>query len=266
MTLVVLLLWADVISLFFCSVWRPRCPSRVRQDTVWGSWPWAAAPWYLRGQSRASCLSNNQMLHHLHNLRYIVLSCADDLSVAWIQWHCHINLENLKNKPKVTEKNLVWYVTYHLFQLQKTEAVLLVVRWLWCALTEIMKLWLRLPFSLSSFFRLPPLSVCFLLTLCLILPLGISSTAYRWASAADSRWWPRWAKAALPREESGCSIPLQTETQTVGQFPGEEGWGALQPECLAVGEWAQSGWAGMKRGLWEACVNVSHWLHLVERL
>lgn len=145
-------------------------------------------------------------------------------------------------------------MTCHLFQLQKTGAVLLVVRWLWCALTEIMKLWLKLPFSLSSFFRLPRLSVCFLLTLCLILPLGISSTAYRWASAADSRWWPRWAKAALPREESGRSIPLQTETQTVGQFPGEEGWGALQPERLAVGEWAQSGWAGMKRG---PCVSLT---------
>lgn len=92
------------------------------------------------------------------------------------------------------------------------------------------------------FFRSPPLSLCFLLTLYPVLPLGISSTAYRWASAADGRRWPRWAKAAFPWEESGRCIALQTETQTVGQLPREEGWGALQPERLIVCEWAWSGW------------------------
>lgn len=132
-------------------------------------------------------------------------------------------------------------------------AVLLVVRWLWCALTKMMKLWLKLPFSFSSCFRSPP--GCWFPSQP-FPPLGISSAAYRWASAADSRRWPRWAKATLPREESGCGIALQTETQTVGQFPREEGWGAQHPECLTVGEWAWSGWAEMKCGLWKACVTV----------
>lgn len=65
-----LLLWADVILLFSRSAWRLRCPSRARQDTAWESWVWAVAPWCLRGRNRASYLSSNQTLHHLHNLRY----------------------------------------------------------------------------------------------------------------------------------------------------------------------------------------------------
>lgn len=105
----------------------------------------------------------------------------------------------------------------------------------------------------------PPLSVCFLLTLSSVLPLGISSTAYRWASAADGRRWPRWAKAAFPWEESGCSITLQAETQTVGQFPGEEGWGALHLERLTVGKWAWSGWAGRKRPVGGLILTASTW-------
>lgn len=118
-----------------------------------------------------------------------------------------------------------------------------------------MKLWLKLPFSFSSFSHSVCLSVSFS-PFALALPVGISSTAYRWASAADSRRWPRWAKAALPREESGCGVALQTETQTVGQLPREESWGAQHHECLTVGEWAWNRWAGMKCGLRVASVSV----------
>lgn len=128
------------------------------------------------------------------------------------------------------------------------------MRQLWCALTKIMELWLKLPFSFSSFFCTHPLSCLFPSN---PLPsLGISSATYGWASAADSRRWPRRAKAALPREESSCCVALQTETQTLGQFPREEGWGAQHPERLAVGEWAWSGRMGMKCDVWEACLSM----------
>lgn len=65
-------MWPDMM-LFSCSVWRLHCPSRAHLDTVWESWPWAAVPWYLRGQNRASCSSSTLMLHHLHNLRCSVV-------------------------------------------------------------------------------------------------------------------------------------------------------------------------------------------------
>lgn len=120
-----------------------------------------------------------------------------------------------------------------------------------------MKLWLKLPFSVSSVLRSPPcLYIYFLLTLPPVLPQGISSTAYRWAATADNRRRPRWEKAALPREESGCSVTLQTETQSVGQLPREEGWGAQQHERLTVCKWAWSGLAGMKCALWKVGVSV----------
>ena len=140
-------------------------------------------------------------------------------------------------------------MAYPLFQ--KMGVVLPVLWWLCPALTKMMKLWFKLPFSFLSCFRFSPVC-CFLSH----PPLGITRTAYRWAAAANGRRWPRWSKAALPREESGRGVALQTETQTVGQLPGEEGWGALQHERLTVGEWAWSGWPERKCGLWEACVSV----------
>lgn len=84
---------------------------------------------------------------------------------------------------------------------------------------------------------------------------GISSTAYRWASTADDRRWPRRTKAAFPREEPGGSIPLQTETQTVGQLPREESRGAQHFERLTVGEWASSGWM-LLMGLLTTCKSL----------
>lgn len=160
-------------------------------------------------------------------------------------------MEINKKLQNIIKLNHAENMTYHLLQLQKWGALLVLVKWLWCCdwHNETMsKLTLSLIFlQLPS----PPLPVCFLLTLSSVLPLGISSTAYRWASTADAWWWPRRAEAALPREESGCGIAMQTETQAVGQFSWEEGWGAVHSECLAVGEWAWNGWVG--GSVWIKC-------------